>query len=100
MIWSETPDVPDALLVMSALNGDKSAFAVLVGRHVKMAKSVVLRLLQDPHFGRRRPSRGNRRRVDRIAPAEVSRTIWLLVRGDRPQYRPPFDTRGGCESTL
>lgn len=50
MIWSETPDVSDALLVISALNGDKSAFASLVGRHVKMAKSVVLRLLQNSNL--------------------------------------------------
>jgi RNA polymerase sigma-70 factor (ECF subfamily) len=33
--------------VKSALGGDKSAFAVLVGRHMKMARSVTLRLLRD-----------------------------------------------------
>jgi RNA polymerase sigma factor (sigma-70 family) len=50
VIWSETPDVSDALLVISALNGDKSAFASLVGRHVEMARSVVLRLLRNPNL--------------------------------------------------
>ena len=47
MAWSEHPDVPDAVLVTSALNGEKAAFAVLAGRHVRMARSVVQRLLQD-----------------------------------------------------
>jgi RNA polymerase sigma factor (sigma-70 family) len=45
--WREYPDAPDALLVKSALGGDKSSFAVLVGRHMKMARSVTLRLLRD-----------------------------------------------------
>ncbi len=48
MACREYPDAPDVVLVKSALSGDKSAFAVLVGRHVKMATSVTLRLLQDP----------------------------------------------------
>lgn len=38
---------PDALLVESALLGERSAFAVLVDRYAKIARSVAFRLLQD-----------------------------------------------------
>jgi RNA polymerase sigma-70 factor (ECF subfamily) len=38
----------DAHLVEAALQGDKSAFAVLVARSATMARSVTLRLLRDP----------------------------------------------------
>ena len=47
MTWREYPQAPDALLVKSALGGDKAAFTMLVRRHMNMARSVTLRLLRD-----------------------------------------------------